>query len=295
MILGVDVGYSHTKVFGKGIEFAFKSTIEEGTLDISKSIKVEYEGKEYTVGENSGSYESDLNKIHSLNFKLCLYTAIAKAMKSEIVDDNVQLVSGLPGQYYAAQKLELKNELEGKKVTIVLNNKPKKFTITKVLIFPQSAGMLLLEPSKLKGDTVVIDIGGFTVDTSYFVGKNLRDMKTWELGMNVLANTLVQKIKADHGVSYDVLKADEILDSKKIIKNGVEVDIENLVEEVLEKHAKLIVNRLQGGLPEFNTSKRIFVGGGTLRLKKYLPTGEVFENIHINSKAYYMVGVEKFE
>lgn len=295
MILGVDVGYSHTKVVGEGQQFSFKSTISEGTNDVSNAIKVEYEGREYTIAENNGIYATELDKIHSLNFQLCLFTAIAKAMKSNDTE-TIQLVTGLPAQYYKEQKNELKNELEGKKVTMVYNGKPKSFIISKCLVFPQSAGLFLLDPDKFKGDVCVIDIGGFTVDASYFNNKNLQKMKTYELGMNVLYDTLVQEIKSKYKVSYDVLKAEEIINTKSIIKDGEIVIIENLVNEVLKKHTEYVLNRLVGGMQEYNTSKRIFTGGGSLMLKKYLPIkGEMNEDtVYDNAKAFYRVGVEKF-
>lgn len=293
MKLGIDVGYSHTKVIGENVEFTFKSTIEEGALDIGNSIRVDFDGKTYTVGEQNGLYATEINKMHSLNFKICLYTAIAKAMKNKTTEE-IQLVTGLPAQYYQAQKEELIKELQGKKITITLNEEPKRFTITDVIVFPQSAGVLLLEPNKLKGDVCVVDIGGFTVDVSYFNNKKLRKLHTLELGMNVLANTLVQKIKAEYGVSYDVLKADDILDTNEIVRDGKAINIEILIDEVLEAHTRLIENRLKG-LQEYNLSKHIFVGGGALRLAKFLDIQVDADTVYTNAKAYYKIGCEKFE
>lgn len=291
MILGVDVGYSHTKVWSKDNYFSFKSTIEEGSLDICNSIKVEFEGKEYTIGENNGIYDNELNKIDSINFKLCLYTAIAKAMKNDIED--IELVTGLPAQYYQAQKNDLIKELTNKKITIVLNGKPKRFTITNVIVFPQSAGILILEPNKLIGDTCIIDIGGFTVDISYFSNKKLRKLTTLELGMNVLANSLIEEIKFKYNIAYDILKADDILDSNVIVKNNVTINIEDTIDKVLKRHAKLIENRLKG-ISEYNISKHIFVGGGSLRLAKYFNEELDKDTIYTNAKAFYEIGVEKF-
>ncbi len=68
MILGIDVGYSHTKTIGENICFSFKSTVEEGALDIGNALVVEYDGKTYTIGEENGLYATEINKIHSLKF-----------------------------------------------------------------------------------------------------------------------------------------------------------------------------------------------------------------------------------
>lgn len=294
MILGIDVGYSHTKVIGENILFSFKSTVEEGSLDIGNALVVEYDGKTYTIGEENGLYATEINKIHSLNFQVCLFTAIAKAMGNKATE-NIQLVTGLPAQYYQAQKDDLIKELKGKKVTITLNDNPKRFNITDVIVFPQSAGVLLLEPQRLTGDTCIIDIGGFTVDLSYFNNKKLRKLHTLELGMNVLANTLVQKIKAKYGVSYDVLKVDDILDNGQIIVDGKSQKITELIDEVLEQHTNLIMNRLKG-IQEYNTSKHIFIGGGAKRLKNFIGINSVDpDSIFTNAQAFYKIGCEKFE
>ncbi|MDZ5038220.1 StbA family protein [Clostridium perfringens] len=294
MILGIDVGYSHTKVIGENILFSFKSTVEEGALDIGNALVVEYDGKTYTIGEENGLYATEINKIHSLNFQVCLFTAIAKSMGNKATE-NIQLVTGLPAQYYQAQKDDLIKELKGKKVTITLNDNPKRFNITDVIVFPQSAGVLLLEPQRLIGDTCIIDIGGFTVDLSYFNNKKLRKLHTLELGMNVLANTLVQKIKAKYGVSYDVLKVDDILDNGQIIVDGKSQKITELIDEVLEQHTNLIMNRLKG-IQEYNTSKHIFIGGGAKRLKNFIGINSVDpDSIFTNAQAFYKIGCEKFE
>lgn len=296
MILGIDVGYSHTKVWGANGEFSFKSTIEEGILDICNSIKAEFEGGEYTIGENSSNclYDNEVNKIESLNFNLCLYAAIGMAMKNTTNED-IKLVTGLPASYYKTQKDTLTKGLTNKTVNITINGEPKRFTITDVIVFPQSSGVLLLDPNKLKGDVCVIDIGGYTVDLSFFNNKNLKKLDTFELGMNILANSIVTKIKNEYTVSYDILKVDDLLDTKEIIKDNKVINIENLLNAELEKHAKLILNRLNG-MKEYVTSKHIFVGGGSYRLGKFLLNEELDKDtIFTNAKAFYLLGVNKFE
>lgn len=295
MILGIDVGYAYTKVWTKDDKFYFKSTIEEGILDICNTLKVEFEDKQYTIGENSENslYDNTVNKITSLNFKLCLYTAIAKAMKDEMVAE-IKLITGLPASYYSSQKDDLINELKDKTITIALNNEPKMFTITDVIVFPQSAGVLILNPEKLLGDVVVIDIGGFTVDASYFNNRRLKRLFTFELGMNILGKSLVDEIRSEYNVTYDVLRTDDLLDGKTIAKNGKPIDISGLIDDVLSRHANIVINRLES-IKEFNTSTRIFIGGGSLRLKDYLCDETVEQDtIYTNARAFYILGVSKF-
>jgi plasmid segregation protein ParM len=295
MIVGVDVGYSHTKVYSSRGADIFLSTFEEGTNDVNKkAIKIEFEGKEYTIASPTGAFSTDLNKINDLNFRLCLYTAIARQMKSDTVAE-IQLVTGLPAEYYKSQKQELINSLEGLKVNIILNGQPKRFTITNCLVFPQSAGLFILNPGKFEGDNIVIDIGGLTVDVSLFDDMTLTRTGTYELGMLKLYDKIIQTVKAEYEVSYDVLKAEQIIKTKQIIDNGEVIDVTDLVNRVLRNHTDSIIMNVKNGFKEYDTSRRNFIGGGSYMLRDYLPGIINSEDIYTNAKAFYMVGVDRFE
>ena len=296
MIIGIDVGYSNTKVFSKSSTDIFLSTIEEGTNEVNKkSIKVEFEGKEYTIGEKTGRFSVDLNKINDKTFQLCLYTAIARQMKNTNVAD-IELVTGLPAEYFKSQKQELIDSLEGKTINIVLNNEPKRFTITKCIVFPQSAGLFLLNPKDFENnDNIIVDIGGVTVDVSVFSDMSLLKTGTYELGMLKLYDKLVQAIKSEYSVSYDLLSAEKIIITNKIIKDGKGIDVTDLVSSTLRSHADTILMNVKNGFKEYNTSNRNFIGGGSYILRNYLPVAVNKDDIYTNAKAFYKIGVDKFE
>ncbi|MCM8710555.1 ParM/StbA family protein [Clostridium sp. SYSU_GA19001] len=294
MILGIDVGYSMTKTCSsKGIDI-FMSTVEEGVNDINKAIVIEYEGIEYTIGEKTGAFSTDINKINDLTFKLCLFTAISRAMKNNLVDE-INLVTGLPIEYYKTQKQELVESLKGVRATVIYNGEPKRFTITNCLVFPQSAGLFVLNPSEFVGDNIIVDIGGLTVDVSYFNDMKLLKSRTYELGILKLYDKIIQIIKSIYGVSYDILKAESIIYTGNIIKDGNTINVKELVDEILKKHTENILRNIKNGLSEYDTSKRIFIGGGSYILKDYLPVKIKQEDIYANAKAFYLIGVDKFE
>lgn len=295
MILGIDVGYSMTKVYSKKGTDIFMSTVEDGINDVNKkAVKIEFEGREYTIGEKTGNFSVDLNKINDKTFRFCLFTAIARAMKNDTVAE-IQLVTGLPVEYYKTQKQQLINSLEGLKVTLVLNDEPKKFTITRCLVFPQSAGLFILNPNKFIGDNIVVDIGGLTVDVSYFDEMTLSKSGTYELGMLKLYDKIIQAVKSEYQVSYDTLQAEKIITGKQIIKDGSIIDVTDLVNRVLRTHAETITMNIKNGFKEYDTSKRTFIGGGSYILKDFLPGIIDKDDIYTNAKAFYLVGVDKFE
>jgi plasmid segregation protein ParM len=285
MIIGVDVGYTYTKTATKDGEDIFRSTVKEGSLDINKSITVEYECKEYTIGEK-GSYSVDLNKTQDETFLLCLYTAIAKAMQNN--SDEVDLVTGLPVAYYSKQKQVLRDSLEGKDIFLKYNGRHKVFNINRCLIFPQSAGLFTLYPELFEHDALIIDIGGMTVDVSYFEGLKLVKYATYPMGMLKLYGEIVQSINAEYAVNL------ELLDAERIIQEGLEIENKLVnIEHIIQKHTEDILRPIKLEFP-FKTTKKAFIGGGAAALKEYLPGPIREKSIFDNARAFYKIGVEKF-
>jgi plasmid segregation protein ParM len=285
MIIGVDVGYTYTKTATKEGTDIFRSTVKEGSLDINKSITIEYQGKEYTIGEK-GSYSVDLNKTQDETFLICLYTAIAKAMQHN--SDEIDLVTGLPVAYYSSQKQILKDSLEGKDIFLKYNGKHKIFTINRCLVFPQSAGLFTLYPDLFEKDLLTIDVGGMTVDVSYFEGLKLTKYATYPMGMLKLYGEIIQSINAEHAVNLD------LLDAEKIIQEGLEIEGKPVnIEHIIQKHTEDILRPVKLEF-QYKTSKKVFIGGGAVALKEYLPGPIREESIFDNVRAFYRIGVEKF-
>jgi plasmid segregation protein ParM len=289
MNLGIDVGYTYTKLWSKELREKFRSTVEFGENDINKSFVIEYEGEKYTIGEK-GAYSVDLNKIQDKTFKLCMYTAALKATKYSV--DKIDLVTGLPIDYYAKQKESLKKSLEGQSVFLKVKGEKKLITFNKVLVFPQSAGMIIIEPEKFKGDNLVIDIGGMTVDVSYFEGTKLSKYRTYPLGMLKIYGKVIQHLNTEHKAGLDdLLDAEKALQGNLYIENVKDIDL----SKILFDHCEEILRPIKLEFP-WNTSRKIYIGGGALALKSFLPGGESIreQDIFSNAQAFYRIGCEKF-
>ena len=62
-IMGIDVGYSHTKTVTDMGKDSFRSTVREGVIDINTgSTVIGFEGRELTIGEH-GRITVDANKM----------------------------------------------------------------------------------------------------------------------------------------------------------------------------------------------------------------------------------------
>lgn len=290
LIIGDDVGYTYTKSYTEGKESIFRSTVQEGQIELNKdSIIIEYEGRVFTIGEK-GAYSVDLDKIEDQTFKLCLYTAIIQAMKYNI--EEVALVTGLPIGYYSKQKAALQNSLEGKDVFIKYQGQNKVFTITQCLIFPQSAGLIATNPEQFTGDNLIIDIGGMTVDVSYFEGMKLVKYASYPLGTLKLYAKISLELMAKYEAAIDILDVERKLKTGFIVDEKViQIDTDNFLKHYTEE----ILRPIKLDFP-YRTARKTFIGGGSIELKKYLPAGvDIKENgIFTNARAFYEIGVEKF-
>lgn len=295
MIVSVDGGYHDTKYYnGKKKPAKFRSTILEGINELNKDkLNVIFEGKEYTLGEQNGLYCVDNNRIDTELFKICMYTAIGKMVGNKVED--IELVTGLPSGRYDNQKDELQKSLLHKKVNITIEGKPKAFTIKKCIVFPQSAGLFLLEPNFFKGYVIVIDIGGVTVDVSVFHDFTLIDHDTFEAGMINLNAKVVGHINNKYGLQYPTAAADDIIKSNSANdEDGKEIDVTEDIKEVFKHHMAALMVDIQSRFKEFSISKKKYIGGGAIRLREFIKGEVKDEDVYANVKAFYRVGEESF-
>lgn len=295
MRISADIGYNTTNFIGENIEGSFLSSIKEKTheLETAKYV-VEYNGKTYLVGNTDGFTSTEQSRDKDAIFHICLYTAIALSMPYSS-DHNVKLVTGLPAQFFAEQKATLIKALQGRKVAITVNGQFKNFTISNVIIFPQSAGLFLYDKSLVEKDTLVIDIGGGTVDITYMNQGQFKEAKTYPLGVNSMYDILLQQL-SKYGINYsNRMKAQEVIDDKCIYVEGKEVDVTKDINTILSFKAKEIVNTIKQAFPEqYKYSRWLFIGGGSLLLKEYLQDYSVLDDAQmINVKTYDIIGRTK--
>jgi plasmid segregation protein ParM len=295
MRISADIGYNTTNFIGENIESSFLSTVKEKIHELETAkYTVEYNNKTYLIGNNDGFTSTEHNRDKDIIFHVCLYTAIAANMKTT-VDHNVRVITGLPGQFFAEQKSALIKSLEGRRVFMKLNGETRNFTITKVVTFPQSAGLFLYDKSLVEKDTLVVDIGGGTVDIAYMSNGKFKEAKTYPLGVNSTYDTLLQGL-SKYGVNYsNRMKAAEIIEDKTIFVEGKEVDVTKDIDNVLRIRTKEILNAIKQAFPEQSRYSRwIFIGGGALLLKSYLGDYKVLGDPEmINVKTYDIIGKSK--
>ncbi|EKQ57812.1 MULTISPECIES: ParM/StbA family protein [unclassified Clostridium] len=295
MRISADIGYNTTNFIGHGMEGSFSSTVKEKVHELETAkYTVEYNSKTYLIGNDDGFTSIEHSRDKDIIFHICLYTAIAATMTSTI-DNNVRVITGLPAQFFAEQKNSLIKALENRRVFMKLNGENRTFTITKVVVFPQSAGLFLYDKSLVERDTLVADIGGGTLDIAYMSNGQFKEGRTYPLGVNSTYDILLQEL-CKYGVNYsNRMKAEQIIADKTIFADGREIDVSKDIDNVLSLRAGEIINAIKQAFPEQSKYSRfVFIGGGALLLKNYLGDYKVLDDAQmVNVKTYDIIGKSK--
>lgn len=292
-IVGLDGGFDGQKIctgVGKNDFETIKSTVKKGYDPFSSSLKVDYEGQKFTVGDNNGKTCGDLIKINDPKSQILTYTSIAEAMKKKgKSNEDIALIVGLPSGQHEALKKELRESLLNKEVKIMLDFKEYYYKIAKVLVMAQCSGYFLIED--LEGEYLVFDFGGMTLDVTHFSNGQPGEKHSYPVG----SKKLYGKITADllnKGVNYENYRAEEAIKTKKITTKNGEVDYDPSV--VINNHIEDAIDLVKNDFP-YDNMKRIWIGGTSMLLKEWLVGENVKEDgLYANAKIYYMAGVIKF-
>lgn len=276
--LAVDCGKHSTKVCIKRAEgniqkISFRTKVDESNannnLFLGKdSFKVSFNGKNYTVGDAAETMSFSTSKAEEIH-KIAAYTAIATLVDN---GDVVNIAVGCPMSVYLnANSVKAFKDFifpEGQTITITVNNVTKSFVIGKVLVLPESSGILFTDMARFANKTVgVIDIGGLNANCTVF--KNLSPVIsavfTTNLGSNIMAEDLEKKLNMEFGTSIKAWQMDQIL-TDGFIKKAPE-ESSKLIHDYKREHVRKILTECKAKGWDFDTLDVVFVGGTSLQLK----------------------------
>lgn len=175
------------------------------------------------------------------------------------------------------------------------NGKVYSICITEAICFPQALAATAPVFKRLQLGTVakatVIDIGGFTADylSLRYGAADWASCDSLENGVITLYNRLLSKIRADHDLLLEETDIDSILTGCSTEYGS---EIQTLVERGAESFVADLFRTLRERKIELRTGKVIFVGGGSLLLRKQIEkSGKVgtaifVEEIGANAAGY---------
>lgn len=313
--LGVDYGNHDTKTAHTSTPSGYN--IYPALPPMSDEY-VKYNGKYFVITQERFKYESD-KTMDERCFIMTLF-GIAKELIYRLSNGNslstkqlqesvgtiigVNLGAGLPPSHCMSQSEKLKNYYLrnfGNVVEFEYNKIIFKIKLDNVFIFPQDYSAVHNNPRcKFVEDynkCFAIDIGGYTVD----VVTILRDPKDMtlkpdmticaskELGVLKMYSKITEQVLAETGTTIDNFVIESVLTGKKTVLSN---QIINIIHNYAELWCAKIINEIREMGVEYQAYPCIFLGGGSVLLKKYINKNpliaacEFLTNTKANAEGY---------
>lgn len=294
MLFSVDSGKENTKYLSNGGLGAFKTKIsidEEIIRGVdSNTYNIVVNNTLYKIGDTGAEYSYEISKDKDIH-RIAIFTALSK-LKPHNYNGDVHLVTGTPiNLFFTEERDKIKHNLLGKH-SVIFNNNVVDFNITKVLVVPETMGVIYNHFTEYKGKLVkVIDIGGLNANGCiYRNGVPIREsIFTVNYGVNILINKVKNELNKG-GFNYQSYEVEYLL--KKGTRNSYENDI---IDSVCINHLAELQQILRANNWNIDTGDLIFTGGGSDLLTRFI--GDSFstsvisnDGLYDNVKGFYKIG-----
>lgn len=296
MLVCIDHGNKQIKTISRTFT---SGLVESDTRPPFGDSILRYNGKYYSLSNQRIPYIRD--KTEDDRFFILTLFAIAYEIDAagryapdRLMD--IQLAVGLPPAHYGTQHRRFAQYFLGRDViTFEFSGRVYSICITEAVCFPQALAATAPVFKQLQLATaakaIVIDIGGFTADylSLRYGAADWAACDSLENGVIKLYNRLLSKIRADHDLLLEESDIDAILAGRGTEHGS---DIQRLVERGAESFVADLFRTLRERGIELRTGKVIFVGGGSLLLRKQIEgSGKVgtpvfVEEIGANAAGY---------
>lgn len=300
-VLGVDIGFGFTKATNGRKVVVFKSVFGEATdiqfreefLDQSHQeqyLHVELDNQPFFVGElaerqsNVRSFTLDQNQLIADFAKTLALTALG-----QLVERNrpVRLVTGLPIGYFRRHKDELSTLLQGSHAATLVDEEGKReetvIKVNQVRVIPQPFGSLFnlvlndfgeVSNRKIIHEKIgIIDVGFRTCD--YTIADRTRYSErgsgTTDAGISQAFSTIATKLREKSGVSVELYRLYEAVDSGSIKIRGKTFDIKAMTDRVFGQLASSIATEAERlWAHDWDMDAIVLTGGGGAVLAPHL-------------------------
>lgn len=272
MIISIDHGNKQIKTIHK----TFTSGLcESDTRPPFGRDVLFFHDKYYTLSDQRIPYMRD--KTDDERFFILTLFAIGFELRLLLPAEspvNIQLCVGLPPAHYGTLYKKFEQYfLDRGVLDFQIDGTPYSIHITGTVCFPQAyaAAMPVFQKLRQLPKAIIVDIGGFTADYLQikYGEANLSVCDSLENGVIVLYNRIRSKINADFDMLLEESDIDAILMDKA-------QEYDEAVCRIVREQAQLFIDDLAGKLRErmidLRTSKTVFVGGGSILLRKQIET-----------------------
>ena len=299
IIFGIDHGNGNMK--GENVCFpcGLVRYVSEPGRFMNEDI-LEYQGTYYTLSDTKMPFKAD-KTVDDDYFILTLYALAMEARNKGITltGKDVVLGVGLPPADYGQQATSFKKYfLDHAKhgISFKMNGKSVNFYLKDVFVSPQNfAAVMCFKASLLKKYRTVncIDIGDGTVDLLVIRnGKpDLSVRVSDRSGMAVLRSEISNAIQQNYGIHLDSSDVEQVLmQEETILDEEIILEIQRMAENWLQR----IINKLHTHVTDFRTNPAVYLGGGSLLLRKQIENSPEFKYVEfIDDVRANAIGYEK--
>ena len=272
--MSILIAADHGNFACKSQNFSFMSALHElpGRATIQETDIVEYKDHIWTLSNERIRYMKD--KTQDDRFFILTLFMIAKELEhmgkqSPLAE--IDLAVGLPPEHYSMLRDKFKAYFQRGKVNFVYNNRPLCVIIRHVFVFPQAYAAVAPHAQDLVNVPRVfaIDIGAYTIDLLLIRDgrPDLQFCRSLEDGVITMYNPIIAQTGAKHDMLIDEGHINAVLQNRR---TGLPSDIQTSIREAVSQHADRILNQLRELKVDLRANPAIFIGGGSLMLRKYL-------------------------
>lgn len=293
-IIGVDTGNKSIKTINCHFAAGLKSFNNKPPLMNEWLL---FNNKYYIPTNQRVTYLEDKTQTDEY-FILTLF-AISKEVKARNLEiskfEDVILSVGLPPSHIGRLGDEFIKYFKKGFVNYEYNGEKFSINLKNILLFPQAYSAIVPDFERYREikKAYIIDIGGYTADVILLNNgqPDLTFCESLDFGMIHLFNIIKRKIKLEYGNIPDEMQIDNTLETGEEIYGNM--------SKIIEEEAEIYIDELFRTLVEMGIdlklSHSIFMGGGSLRLKRFIDKSSLIgkkyfiKNINANAVGYELL------
>jgi len=291
-VLGLDIGFGHTKCYSEGIKLKFPTQLAYPPDDPNMEVeKVNVGGREYVVGRDTkyaSSYRIEIPTVIELvqHAPVFLKYVLDKFGKFDVI------VTGLPPN----AKSHVPN----------LAANLKSVTDAEIMIIPQGIGILydVASTTDIGDDAVIIDIGYNTVDCiavekSDYVWKKKRGITLENFGIMKAVEIMREMLPEKYGLlkNWSASRLLETFERGAVSIDGERIDLGAYKNEAIQRYVEILLSKTKQELKDSfrDVATVVVAGGGAYYVgKKHFGYNVIIpeEPEFSQARGYYVVGIQ---
>lgn len=300
IIIGIDHGNASIKT-NTGFECKSGFTVLNDEPITQKGL-LQYQSKYYSIGTERLPMRMAMDKTTDDSYFILTLATIAESLEETgkyAENQDIILAAGLPVVNYGRMKERFRSYFIRDNIKYKYQGKEFSINIKDCLVFPQSYSALLNRFSDYRGVPLIncCDIGGGTTDCFKMESGIINISSCFSLGIGIihLFNGIAQEALAS-GLHLTESQIQQIILGKQPMfeDEGISKAIEEATEQFV---SKLLSQIAEHGL-ELKLNPSVFVGGGSILLKKYIEAKnigytEIISDTFANAKGFDLLARQK--